>query len=137
MERTNVYEKKLKHRIFEIILNISKSVHQFKFIVDKKWVCSPNYRTIKENNNINNTIDLTKFDPNIKNDNESLNFKESKKKKKQQIKKDNVEYNCSIPKLKDVNEEAQVVPIHYKYLFDLNNQTNQNNKYDFNHKYFK
>ena len=57
-------------------------MHQFKFIVDKKWACSPNYRTIKENNNINNIIDLTNFNPNIKNINESLNFKESKKKKK-------------------------------------------------------
>ena len=75
-------KKNLSTGFFEIILNISKSVHQFKFIVDKKWACSPNYRTIKENNNINNTIDLTNFDPNIKNDNESLNFKESKKKKK-------------------------------------------------------
>ena len=40
--KEQMYMKKiLSTGYFEIILNISKSVHQFKFIVDKKWACSP------------------------------------------------------------------------------------------------
>ena len=39
-------------RFYEITLNITKDIHQFKFIVDKKWVCSPKYETFNEKNNI-------------------------------------------------------------------------------------
>ena len=52
-------------------------------------------------------------------------------------KMDKIEYNCSIPTLKNVNEDAPIVPIHYKNLFDLNNQTNQNLIDGFDERYFK
>ena len=43
---------------YEIILNIPKGIHQFKFIVDNQWVCSKYYKIINDsNNNMNNIID--------------------------------------------------------------------------------
>ena len=118
-------KKNLNTGFYEIILNIPKGIHQFKFIVDKKWECSSNYLTIKEKNNINNIIDLTNYEPNQKSDyNKWLNSKENKKKKKRGI-KDSTEYNCNWPNINDINDEAPTIPFHYINFFDLNNTSNQ------------
>lgn len=110
---------------FEIVLNIAKGIHQFKFIVDKKWECSSDYLTIKDKNNINNIIDLTNYNPNKKlDDNKWLNFKENKKKKKKST-KDSTEYNCNYPNINDINDEAPAIPFHYIDNFDLNNTSKQ------------
>ena len=118
-------KKNINTGFFEIELNITKGIHQFKFIVDKKWECSSNYLTIKEKNNINNIIDLTNYEPNQKSDyNKWLNSKENKKKKKRGI-KDSTEYNCNWPNINDINDEAPTIPFHYMNFFDLNNTSNQ------------
>ena len=126
-------KKNINTGFFEIILNISKSVHQFKFIVDKQWACSPNYTMINEKNNTNNIIDLTNYIPNvIGNDiDESTNSKNNRKKKKKLI-KDKTDYNCNYPKLTDI-DIAPDIPTNYYNSFDLNNQSNQ----DYLEKYFK
>ena len=51
-------KKNLSTGIYEIVLNIPKGIHQFKFIVDNQWVCSKYYKIINDsNNNYNNIID--------------------------------------------------------------------------------
>lgn len=111
---------------FEINLYVSRSVHQFKFIVDKKWVCSSNYQTINDKNNTNNIIDLTNYIPeniNNNNDNNKSNIKDPKKKKKK-LKEGN-DYNCNYPKNSDINFDPPPIPMHYNTKFDLNKQTKQ------------
>lgn len=106
---------------FEIYLEIPKGIHQFKFIVDEKWMCSSNYATINDKNNTNNIIDTTNFPTNnipIENTSNS-NIKKKKKKNK------DIEYNCIYPKASEVNSEAPGIPQHYISLFDINNQTKQ------------
>jgi hypothetical protein len=50
--------------IFERMVNLTRKKHQFKFIVDNKWVCSSQYPTIMDNShNQNNYIDLTEYIP--------------------------------------------------------------------------
>ena len=115
-------KKNLNTGFFEINLDVSRSVHQFKFIVDKKWVCSSNYQTINDKNNTNNIIDFTNYIPE-NNDNNKSNIKESKKKKKK-LKEGN-DYNSYYPKDSDINSEPPSIPMHYNPKFDLNKQTKQ------------
>ena len=125
-EKINM-KRNINTGFFEIILNISKSVHQFKFIVDKQWVCSPKYTTINEKNNTNNIIDLTNYNPNDTNkDNDESDNSQKNKKKKKKLTKDKTEYNCIYPKITDI-DAAPDVPSNYFNSFDLNNQSNQDN----------
>lgn len=114
-------EKNPTTGIFEVYLDIPKGIHQFKFIVDEKWMCSSNYATINDKNNTNNIIDTTNFPTNnipIENTS-STNVKKKKKKNK------DIEYNCIYPKASEVNSEAPGIPQHYISCFDINNQTKQ------------
>lgn len=119
-------KKNINTGFFEIILSIPKSVHQFKFIVDNKWVCSQQYTKIKEKNNTNNIIDLTNYNPNdiVSDIDESVNSQKNKKKKK--LIKDKTDYNCYCPNFSDM-DSAQDTPTNYLINFDLNNQSNQEN----------
>ena len=109
--------KNLYTGIYEIIINLSKGIHQFKFIIDDKWKCSHYYRIIYDtSNNPNNFIDLTNY----------ANSKYNKKKKQIKSNKNNtIEYNCYFPKVKEINADAPNLPINYKQSFNLNFQTNQ------------
>lgn len=120
-----IMKKNLNTGFFEIIINIPKGINQFKFIVDNKWACSPDYTKINEKNNTNNIIDTTNYNPNEMNDNESVNSKEIKKKKKKLKKDENDGYNCNFPKLNDINDGAPNIPPPYINIFDLNNHSNQ------------
>ena len=125
-EKINM-KRNINTGFFEIILNISKSVHQFKFIVDKQWVCSPKYTTINEKNNTNNIIDLTNYNPNDTNkDNDESDNSQKNKKKKKKLTKDKTEYNCNYPKITDIDSTPDA-PSNYLNSFDLNNQSNQDN----------
>lgn len=122
-----IMKKNINTGFFEIILNISKSVHQFKFIVDNQWVCSPNYTTINEKNNTNNIIDLTNYNPSDKySDNDESDNSQKNKKKKKKLVKDKTEYNCNYPKLTDIDVVPDI-PNNYFNSFDLNNQSQQDN----------
>ena len=109
---------------FEIILYISKSIHQFKFIVDNHWACAPNYSTINEKNHTNNIIDLTNYNPNEKGSDIIDENSQKIKKKKKKLNKDIIEYNCNYPKLTDI-DVAPDTPTNYLNSFDLNNQSKQ------------
>jgi len=111
--------------VYEVVLNIPKGIHEFKFIVDKKWVCSQNYKTINDKmNNSNNIIDLTNYIPSqvIENNNE---INSSTKKKKRKTAKDTIEYSCNYPNQSEVNLEAPSSPQNYTPSFDLNFHTKQ------------
>ena len=128
-------KKNMKTGFFEIILYVPKAVNQFKFIVDKKWICSPNYETINDKNIINNVIDLTNYnDIKIYDDNDYKNLKKKKKKVIKGVKK---EFNCKFPSLNDINDEAPALPFNYQNTFDLNNQSNQDLIKRNNKKYLK
>ena len=114
-------KKNLNTGFFEVTLDVPKSIQQFKFIVDNKWVYSTNYSTINDKNNINNIIDFTNYSPNNNNDIDKSN---AKKKKKKSL-KDTIEYNCTFPKPTEVNSEAPGIPQHYLSCFDLNYQSKQ------------
>jgi hypothetical protein len=116
-------KKNLNTGFFEVTLEVPKSIQQFKFIVDNKWVYSPNYSIINDKNNINNIIDFTNYSPNNAID---MNISNAKKKKKKSI-KDTIEYNCTFPKPTEVNSEAPGIPQHYLSCFDLNYQSKQDN----------
>ena len=47
-------KKNINNGNFEITINLTKSKHEFKFIVDNKWICSQQYEIIKDKNNYNN-----------------------------------------------------------------------------------
>ena len=49
-------EKNINNGLFEIILFLTKSKHEFKFIVDGKWVCSQQYEIYKDKNNFNTML---------------------------------------------------------------------------------
>ena len=130
-------KKNINTGFFEIELNITKGIHQFKFIVDKKWECSSNYLTTKDKNNINNIIDLTNYNPNKKlDDSKFLSCKGNKKDKKKSI-KTSIEYNCNYPNINDINDDAPAIPFHYINSFDLNNSSKQDNLYNHLHKYLQ
>jgi 5'-AMP-activated protein kinase regulatory beta subunit len=114
-------EKSPNTGFFEVNLDIPKGIHQFKFIVDGKWMYSSNYSTFNDKNNTNNIIDTTNYtNNNITRENtSSSNVKKKKKKNK------DIDYNCIYPKASEVNSEAPGIPHHYISCFDINNQTKQ------------
>ena len=111
-------KKNLSTGIYEIILNIPKGIHQFKFIVDNQWVCSKYYKIINDSNNNNNNIIDTNNIPSQINEKNNSNIKKKKK-------KDHVEYNCVFPNSNEINLEAPGIPLHYIPCFNLNFQTQQ------------
>ena len=116
--RQEEMKKNLSSGIYEIIIELPKGIHQFKFIVDNQWVCSQYYTIIHDNlNNSNNIIDLT----NYINENNDSNIKKKKKKSG----KDHIDYSCKYPNSTEINLEAPPIPSHYFSKFNLNFQTKQ------------
>ena len=111
-------KKNLSNGIHEIIFDLPRGIHQFKFIVDKRWICSQYYKIIyDQNNNANNIIDLTNYI--IENNNSNI------KRKKKKLGKEHIEYICNFPNSSEINVEAPVLPIHYGPFFNLNFQSKQ------------
>ena len=111
--------------VYEINLNIVKGIHQFKFIVNGKWVCSSYYKVVKDknnNNNYNNEIDTLNYINSQENENTTLNT--SIKNTSKRIKK-YLDYNCKFPDKTDFNSEAPEIPYHYKININLNYHSNQ------------
>ena len=114
-------EKNPNTGFFEVNLEIPKGIHQFKFIVDGKWMYSSNYSTFNDKNNTNNIIDTTNYtNNNITRENTSSTNVQKKKKKNK-----DTDYNCIFLKASEVNSEAPGIPHHYISCFDINNQTKQ------------
>ena len=117
--------KNINTGFFEIILDIPKGIHQFKFIVDSKWVCSSNYQTVNENNNINNIIDLTYYIPNKNIEDENALKDKNKIIIINKRIKNNKDYSCNIPQYKDVITEPSEIPFQYLNTFNINVQSKQ------------
>lgn len=121
-------KKNLSTGIHEIIIDLPRGIHQFKFIVDNRWVCSQYYKIINDqNNNANNIIDLTNYI--MENNNNS-----SMKKKKKKLGKEHIEYSCNFPNSSEINVEAPALPIHYGPFFNLNFQSKQESIVSYFHK---
>lgn len=118
--------KNISTGFFEVTLDVPKGIHQFKFIVDKKWVCSTQYSIINDKNNANNIIDFTNYTHNINNNNKNYDIDKShiKKKKKKKL-KETIEFNSSFPKISEVNSEPPGSSKTYLLRFDLNNRSKQ------------
>ena len=120
------------NEIFELVINLPKEKHSFKFIVDNKWVCSNQYPTVLDSsNNQNNFIDLTNYTP----PKELIKREEYKKgeikthhRSKVIVildKNDKINYNCKFPLIHELNTNAPSIVLHYKYSFNINYQSNQ------------
>lgn len=115
---------------YEIILNLPKGIHQFKFIVNGKWKCSPYYKTvIDKSDHHNNEIDTSDYINSQIYENTSIST--STKYTSKRIKK-HTEYNSKFPDKSDFNLESPEIPYHYSILIDLNIQTKRlkNDKQD-------
>ena len=114
--------------IFERMVNLTQKKHQFKFIVDNKWVCSNQYPTIPDERGIiNNFIDLTNYIPP-----DNLIKEDAKKKldKKTLSKNNNFNngYSTNMPGLNELNTIAPTINALYIPKFDLDYQSNQNQR---------
>lgn len=116
--RQEYMKKNASTGIHEIIIDLPRAIHQFKFIVDKQWLCSQYYKIIyDQNNNANNIIDLTNYT--IENNNTNI------KKKKKKSGKEHIEYSCNFPNSSEINVEAPSLPMYYRPFFNLNFQSKQ------------
>ena len=116
--------KNINTGFFEVNLDVPSGIHQFKFIVDKKWVCSPKYSIINDKNNANNIIDFTNYSNKINNNKNDIGKTLTKRKKKKPL-KETIEFSCTFPKNSEVNSEPPSIPQYYLPCFDLNSQTKQ------------
>ena len=116
---------------FEFNVNLTREVHQFKFIVDNVWKCSMNYLSTNDGNgNVNNVIDLTNYIINEKDENEKNESEKNEKDKENDIdylkreneikKKNNNEFNCCLLDEDDMNFDAPQAPPCYMKNFDIN-----------------
>ena len=117
--------------IFEKIINLPRTKHYFKFIVDNKWVCSNQYPTTMDNsNNQNNFIDLTNYTPPKdlirKEEYKKGEFKPYRSKVIVLDKNDKNGYNNNYPLINELNTNAPYTVTHYKPTFNLDYQSRQN-----------
>ena len=138
-KRQETLQKNPYTNLYEINLNLNKGIHQFKFIVNDKWVCSPYYKIVKDkndNNNYNNEIDTSNYINSQENESTTMNSTTKNTSKK--IKR-SVDYNSKFPDKSEFNSDAPEIPYHYKNNIDLNYYSNQGklNEEDYNLKYNK
>lgn len=116
-------QKNIKSGLFEIIIDLTRSKHEFKFIVDNKWLCSQSYDIIKDKNNYNNVIDLTNYSPNT-DDYQGINENEQRNKRKRKL---SMEYGSIYVKKSDFEREVPSLPIYFRKCFDLNERIEPKN----------
>ena len=122
---------------FERVIYLPKTKHQFKFIVDNKWICSNQYPTVAdERGNINNFIDLTNYIPpeNLLNEEKKkngeinqlnlLNQSNTANNKNHNYNK-NSDYTTKMPSIGELNMIPPNIIKHYLPKFDINYQSNQ------------
>lgn len=112
---------------YEIIVNLEKKIHLFKFIVDNEWIINDYYPTYKDNsNNINNYIDLTNYLPEEITKNIIINNKKSIKNNKKNIELKKNDYNNKYPNINELNTKAPIISNNHKLPFNIDYQSNQN-----------
>ena len=119
--------------ILERVVYLPRAKHQFKFIVDNKWLCSSQYPTIPDGQgNINNFIDLTNYTPPEEILKEEYRKKLAEKKQEKNNKEinhsnnSNKEYTTLKPERNELNMIAPGIIGHYIPMFNLDYQSNQN-----------
>ena len=114
-------KKNLNTGIFQAFIEVPRGRHEFKFVVDQKWVCSQYYDRVTNKNNItNNVIDLTNYIPP-----QVINSNNISNKKKRKSTKNTIDYGCNYPKKTEVNLEAPNLPQNYFPIFNLDFQSKQ------------
>ena len=129
-----VMVKNSKNDAYERVVYLPKTKHQFKFIVDNKWVCSDQYPTMPDERGIiNNFIDLTNYVPpeNLLKDEliKKLGRNEPEKMNKdnKEITNKNNDYTSTkMPRFNELNMIPPNIIQHYIPRFNLNYQSNQN-----------
>ena len=112
-------KKNINSGNFEIVINLTKSKHEFKFIVDNKWLCSRQYEIIQDKDNYNNILDLTNYSPNIE------FSQDSQQTIRKRARKLSTEYGCIYVKNSDLEREVPTLPSYFAKRFDINNKSNQ------------
>jgi hypothetical protein len=129
-----VMVKNSKNDIYERVVYLPKGKHQFKFIVDNKWVCSDQYPTMPDERGIiNNFIDLTNYIPPENLLKDEL-IKKLGRNEPEKMNKDNKEINnknndytsTKMPRFNELNMIPPNIIQHYIPRFNLNYQSNQN-----------
>lgn len=121
--KKTVMKKDLNTGIFQAFIEVPRGRHEFKFVVDQKWVCSQYYDRVTNKNNItNNVIDLTNYIPPQVNNN--INVSSSNKKKRKST-KNTIDYGCNYPKKSEVNLEAPILTQNFLPSFNLDIQSKQ------------
>ena len=129
-----VMVKNSKNDTYERVVYLPKIKHQFKFIVDNKWVCSDQYPTMPDERGIiNNFIDLTNYVPPENLLKDEL-IKKLGRNEPEKMNKDNKEINnknndytsTKMPRFNELNMIPPNIIQHYIPRFNLNYQSNQN-----------
>ena len=129
-----VMVKNSKNDTYERVVYLPKTKHQFKFIVDNKWVCSDQYPTMPDERGIiNNFIDLTNYVPPENLLKDEL-IKKLGRNEPEKMNKDNKEINnknndytsTKMPRFNELNMIPPNIIQHYIPRFNLNYQSNQN-----------
>ena len=129
-----VMVKNSKNDTYERVVYLPKGKHQFKFIVDNKWVCSDQYPTMPDERGIiNNFIDLTNYVPPENLLKDEL-IKKLGRNEPEKMNKDNKEINnknndytsTKMPRFNELNMIPPNIIQHYIPRFNLNYQSNQN-----------
>lgn len=129
-----VMVKNSNNDTYERVVYLPKAKHQFKFIVDNKWVCSDQYPTMPDERGIiNNFIDLTNYVPPENLLKDEL-IKKLGRNEPEKMNKDNKEINnknndytsTKMPRFNELNMIPPNIIQHYIPRFNLNYQSNQN-----------
>jgi hypothetical protein len=115
--------------IFELSLDLPKGVHQYKFIVDTKWLFSKNQPTCQdEKGNINNIVDTTSTarPQGEKQQVKDIVVQEKKTEQIEELKKNLAElYTEYYPSKTEMNLDAPNVPSCYANAFDIDRFSHQ------------
>ena len=115
-----------KDNLYKYKLELKRDKYEYKFIIDNMWKFSTHQETKNDGKgNINNFIDLTNYNIQIK-ENKKIEKKMKKKKKIKKAKITKVEsFGVLFPTKDDLNTEAPMLQELYKKSFFINEATNQ------------
>ena len=115
-----------KDNLYKYKLELKRDKYEYKFIIDNSWKFSTHQQTKNDGKgNINNFIDLTNYNIQIKENKKKV----KKMKKKKKIKKAKItkveSFGVLFPTKDELNTEAPMLQELYKKSFFINEATNQ------------
>ena len=121
-----------KDGVFRLTLSLPKAFHQYKFYVDNQWRYSTLFPIHNDNNNLNNYIDTSNWEPPGKK-HEIKEVLTNNKEVTNTNKEINDDYSEYYPQKHELNTDAQPIPQQYINSFNLDHNTKQhllgNNKF--------